>query len=59
MTTFRARRLGTTSTGGECSSEGGQVGAIGAGWMDEGTEVESSSVEAAVVLGELSLRLLI
>jgi len=59
LTTARTLRLGTTSIGGEGSSEDGRVVAVGAGWMDEGTEVESGSVEAAVVSDELSSLLLI
>ena len=55
---FRAHCLDTTSTGGEGSSEGGQVDAVGAGWMDEGMEVESG-IEAAVASGVLSSFLLI
>ena len=59
LTTFRIRRMGTTSTGGESSSEDGQMDVVGAGQMDEGMEVESGSMEAAVSSGVFSSLLLI
>jgi len=51
--------MGTTSTGGESSSEDGQMDVVGAGQMDEGMEVESGSMEAAVSSGVFSSLLLI